>query len=120
MANPISPLGSLPALGSGVATSNPVSVRSAPAPAVSLEAKGSGGSPAAAVAQVNQHLQQAQPGLRLQVDAGSGRTIYQVVQKGTGEVVLQIPSEEVLGMSRRLRELEGQGQPSGALVDKEG
>jgi len=46
--------------------------------------------------------------------------VYQVVQQGTGEVVLQIPSEEVLGMSRRLRELEGQGQSSGALVDKEG
>jgi uncharacterized FlaG/YvyC family protein len=72
------------------------------------------------VAQVNQALQQAAPELKLQVDAGSGRTVYQVIQQGTGEVVLQIPSEEVLGVSRRLRELGGQSQSSGAFVDQEG
>jgi flagellar protein FlaG len=69
------------------------------------------------VAQVNQHLEQAQTELKLQVDSGSGRTVFQVVQQGTGEVVLQVPSEEVLGMSRRVREMEGQ---TGALVDKKG
>lgn len=120
MANPISPLGSLPASSSSVAVPMPISGRSAPATASSPIVKASGGNPAAAVAQVNQHLQQTQPGLKLQVDAGSGRTVYQVIQQDTGEVVLQIPSEEVLGMSRRLRELEGQGQSSGTLVDKEG
>jgi flagellar protein FlaG len=72
------------------------------------------------VAQVNQVLQQAQPELKLQLDAGSGRTVFQVVQQGTGQVILQVPSEEVLGMSRRVRELEGQARASGALVDKEG
>jgi len=118
MANPISPLGSLPVVASGAVAPKPASPR--PAPASSSAAKGGGGNPTEAAAQVNQHLQQAQPELKLQVDAGSGRTVYQVIQQGTGEVVLQIPSEEVLGMSRRLRELEGQGQPSGALVDKEG
>ncbi len=78
------------------------------------------GATGAAVAQVNQHLQQAQPELKLQVDAGSGRTVFQVIQQGTGQVVMQVPSEEVLGMSRRLRELEGQAGASGALVDREG
>jgi len=72
------------------------------------------------VAQVNQHLQQAQTDLKLQFDSASGRTVFQVVQQGTGEVVLQVPSEEVLGMSRRVREMEGQAGASGALVDKEG
>ncbi len=118
MANPISPLGSLPVVASGTATVKPVSSR--PAPAASSVVKGSGGNPAAAAVQVNQHLQQAQPELKLQVDAGSGRTVYQVIQQGTGEVVLQIPSEEVLGMSQRLRESEGQAQSSGTLLDKEG
>lgn len=74
----------------------------------------------AAVAQVNQHLQQTQSDLKLQVDPDSGRTIFQVVQQGTGRVLLQVPSAEVLGMSRRLRELETQTRGSGALVDKEG
>ncbi|NWJ41146.1 MAG: flagellar protein FlaG [Geothrix sp.] len=115
MANPISPLGNLPVVVTGAASPKPVSARPAPA-----AARGSVGSPAAAAAQINQHLQQAEPELKLQVDAGSGRTVYQVIQQGTGEVVLQIPSEEVLGMSRRLREMEGQGHSSGALVDREG
>jgi len=57
---------------------------------------------ATAAASVGQHLE-TQTELRLQVDAGSGRTIFQVVQQGTGEVVMQVPSDEVLGMSRRVR-----------------
>lgn len=118
MAGPISPLGSLPVVASGAVAPKSTDSRSAPVPASNSVAKGSEGSPVAAAAQVNQHLQQAQPELKLQVDAGSGRTVYQVIQRGTGEVVLQVPSEEVLEMSRRLREREGQS--SGALVDKDG
>jgi uncharacterized FlaG/YvyC family protein len=72
-----------------------------------------------AVAQVNQHLQQTQTDLKLQVDTASGRTVFQIIQQGTGEVVLQVPSAEVLGMSRRMRDMEGQPGASGALVDKE-
>jgi uncharacterized FlaG/YvyC family protein len=72
------------------------------------------------VAQVNQHLQQTQSDLKLQVDPDSGRTIFQVVQQGTGRVLLQVPSAEVLGMSRRLREMQAQARSSGALVDQQG
>jgi uncharacterized FlaG/YvyC family protein len=68
---------------------------------------------------VNQHLA-SQTELKLQVDTGSGRTVFQVVQQSTGEVVLQVPSEEVLGMSRRVRQMESQGGGPGALVDREG
>jgi uncharacterized FlaG/YvyC family protein len=68
---------------------------------------------------VNQHLQQAQAQVRLQVDPGSGRTVYQVVQEGSGRVLLQMPSAEVLNMSRRLRQ-QGVQTGSGALVDKQG
>jgi flagellar protein FlaG len=69
---------------------------------------------------VGQHLQQARPELRLQVDDGTGRTVFQVVQQGTGQVLMQVPSEEILGMSRRLREAEGLAGSSGTLVDKQG
>ena len=120
MANSISPLGSLPLVATGMAMSGPINARPSSMPASRPVAKGSGGSPAAAAAQVNEHLQQAEPELKLQVDAGSGRAVYQVIQQGTGEVVLQIPSEEVLGISRRLREMENNGRSSGALVDREG
>lgn len=112
----------------GGAPQAPAAPSPAPAPVRSAPVRISGGdgpasnpvSQEVAVAQVNQHLQQAQTELKLEVDAGSGRTVFQVVQQGTGELVMQVPSAEILGMSRRMRELEGQGGGSGALVDKEG
>ncbi len=120
MANSISPLGSLPLVATGMAAPRSVSAQPAPMPASGPVAKDSSGGLAAAAAQVNEHLQQAEPELKLQVDAGSGRAVYQVIQQGTGEVVLQIPSDEVLGISRRLRAMENNGRSSGALVDREG
>jgi flagellar protein FlaG len=92
-----------------------------PAPASTAPAQTAGtGTPAEAAAQVGQHLQQARPELKLKVDAESGRTVFQVIQQGTGQVVMQVPSEEILGMSRRLREAEGLAGTSGTLVDKQG
>lgn len=118
MGNQITPVGSLPLVSVAAPAPKPV-VASRPAPAAPASAPAPGpGGHAAAVAQVNQHLQKVQTELKIQVDEGSGRTVFQVIQQGTGRVVLQVPSEEVLGMSRRVRELEGQA--SGALVDKEG
>lgn len=72
---------------------------------------------ASAVAHINQHLGQAQSDLKMHMDPASGRPVYQVIQQGTGQVLLQVPSAEVLGMSRRMRDLEGQ---AGGLVDKQG
>ena len=117
MASQITPVGSMPILSVGTSAK---AVSSKPGPSPARSAGGPAplpGNPDIAVAQVNQHLEQAQTELKLQVDAGSGRTVFQVVQQGTGEVVLQVPSEEVLGMSRRVRDLEGQ---TGGLLDKEG
>ena len=120
MVTQINPAGSLPILSVG-GSPTPIAARPAlaPAPVVGAQVP-QAGTEAAAVAQVNQHLQQAQTGLKMQVDAGTGRTVFRIIQKGTGEVVLQMPSAEVLGMSRRMRELERQTGASGALVDKEG
>lgn len=78
------------------------------------------GSHEAAVAQVNQHLQQTQSELKIQVDQGSGRAIFQVVQEATGQVLFQVPSAEVLGMSRRVRELQARSLNAGVLVDQQG
>ena len=78
------------------------------------------GSQDAAVAEVNQHLQQTQADLKIQVDRGSGRAVFQVVQEGTGQVLFQVPSAEVLGMSRRVRELQAESMNAGVLVDKQG
>lgn len=113
MASQITPITSGPA---PAARPAPASVRNAPTRGPAAEASASS-TQEAAVAQVNQHLEQTQTELKLQVDAESGRTVFQVVQQDTGEVVLQVPSAEVLGMSRRVRDLEGQ---AGGLLDKEG
>lgn len=78
------------------------------------------GSQEAAVAQVNQHLAQAQTDLKLSLDNGSGRTVYQLIQQGTGQVLLQVPSAEVLGMSRRVRALQDKAMASGGLLDRQG
>ena len=107
--------GSLPSVGPRPAASPVIGAPpTQPATAVSPS------STTTAAAQVNQHLQQTQSDLKLQVDPSTDRMIFQVIQKGTGQVLLQIPSEEVLGMSRRVQELESQMRDSGALVDKQG
>ena len=118
MVDQITAVGTAPLVSASIAA-KPVAHRITPN-------RGSGGQVVRAVAQeetvaqVNQHLQLAQTDLKLQVDGASGRTVFQVVQQGTGEVVLQIPSEEILAMSRRMRELGDQAGSSGALLDRKG
>ena len=117
MVTQINLAGSSPVL-SAAASPTPMAARPALTRVAEAPAQ-QAGTEAEAVAQVNEHLQQTQTDLRLQVDPDSGRTVFQIVQQGTGEVVLQMPSKEVLGMSRRIRALETQSKASGALVDKE-
>lgn len=75
---------------------------------------------ASAVKEVNDHLEQSASKLEIQYDKSSGRNVFKVVDSGTGGVVLQIPSEEVLAMARKLRETAIAQDASGVLVDKEG
>ncbi len=115
---PILAVSAAPQATSSRSTSGPASVaKSSPQAQASAP---SSGSQDAAVAQVNQHLQQTQSDLKIQVDRGSGRAVFQVVQEGTGQVLFQVPSAEVLGMSRRVRELQAESMNAGVLVDKQG
>lgn len=66
-----------------------------------------------AVAQLNQHIQQIQRDLLFSVDDSSGRTVVQVVNSETDEIVRQIPSEEVL---RILRHMQEQMDSSSGLI----
>ena len=118
MVTQINSTGSLPILSVMSASPTLATARPTPTQAAGTSVQRAG-SQDAAVAQVNQHLQESQTDLKLQVDASSGRTVFQIVQQGTGEVVLQVPSAEVLGMSRRIRALESQAGASGALVDQQ-
>ena len=97
----------------------PVSTLDPPVPGQAGVPASPGASEAAADA-VNQHLQQTGSELKFQVDRATGRTIFKVVNETTGEVVLQVPSEEVLALARNLRTMDKHAGASGVLVDKEG
>ena len=60
-----------------------------------------------AVAQLNESVQQIQRDLLFSVDDSSGRTIVRVVNTETEEVVRQMPTEEVLRISRNLKDQVG-------------
>lgn len=109
------------------ASAAPLLVESRPAPVLSPSPQPArqapvavSGTQEAAVEQVNLHLAGAQTDLKLMVDRGSGRTVFQVIKQTTGQVLLQVPSAEVLGMSQRVRELQNMATHSGGLVDQQG
>ena len=76
------------------------------------------GSPDQAVEQINNHLRQTSTQLQIQVDTDTGRTIYKVVDPTTGQVVLQMPSAQVLAMAHTLQAMDKQAGATGILVDK--
>jgi flagellar protein FlaG len=55
-----------------------------------------------AVQQIQSYLNNSQRQLQFQVDSSSGRTIVRVVNPESGELIRQIPSEEVLKLARAL------------------
>ena len=68
--------------------------------------------PAASKAEVEQAVEQMKDfaqvtsrQLQFDVDDDSGRTVIRVLDKDSGDVIRQIPSEEVLAMARHMKEL---------------
>jgi flagellar protein FlaG len=66
---------------------------------------------AAAARQIEAYLKSNGRSLEFRVDAQTHRTIVTVRDKASGEVIRQIPGDEVLQLARRL------AQGSGALLD---
>lgn len=58
--------------------------------------------------------------LAFQVDKDTGIAFFKVIDASTRKVIRQVPSEEVLAMARKLRELSGQADASGVLMNEEG
>ena len=58
-----------------------------------------------AVSQINEFVQSVQRDLAFNLDEGSGRTVIRVIDSDSGELIRQIPSEEVLAMASHLREV---------------
>jgi flagellar protein FlaG len=124
--NPLSSLASgLPSALLAAAAPRPVPEKPRPAKTADSQPPGRPGAvPAAmstaAMEQLNGYLHQTGSELQFQVDEGTGRTFFKIVNETTGEVLLQVPSEEMLAMARKLRELEKRLDASGVLMDKEG
>ncbi|WP_119393891.1 flagellar protein FlaG [Salinibius halmophilus] len=58
------------------------------------------------VAKLNDHVQNIERKLNFQMDEDSGRTIVQVFDKETDELIRQIPNEEALELARNLKDNE--------------
>lgn len=58
-----------------------------------------------ALRELNDKLQAWSTNLRFEVDEDTSKVVVQVVDVATGDVIRQIPSEEVLNMSKALGEL---------------
>jgi len=69
---------------------------------------------------INDGLQMTNSNLKFQVDKTTGITYFKVVDSNTGDTIRQVPSEEILTMARKLRELSKHEDASGVIMDKEG
>ncbi len=71
------------------------------------------------VAKMNATLQDENRSIQFSVDENSGRTIIKVTDAKTGEQIKQIPSEDVLEISRKLTEnLDQKDERTGLLVHR--
>jgi flagellar protein FlaG len=61
-----------------------------------------------AIAHLNAYVQSIQRDLQFFVDEGSGRSIVQVIDRSTREVVRQIPSDVALRLARNLKVQQAQ------------
>jgi flagellar protein FlaG len=60
-----------------------------------------------AAEKINGQLQIVAPNLRFSVDEDTGKTVVRVVDTDTGETIRQVPTEEVLAISRSIDRLQG-------------
>jgi flagellar protein FlaG len=60
-----------------------------------------------AVEGINQALQLQETGIEFSVDSDTKRTVVKVVDKNTGDLLRQIPSEEALNIAKALDRVQG-------------
>jgi flagellar protein FlaG len=75
----------------------------------------------ASAREVDAFLKASNSELRFLRDEDSGRNYFKVVNPHTGDVIIQVPSEEVLAIARKLKELDAAvGKASGVILDERG
>ena len=74
---------------------------------------------AAATKQLQEYFQPDQK-VTLQVDHASGQSYVKIVDAKSKQLILQIPSKELLAMAQKLRSMANPQAASGVLVDQQG
>ena len=64
--------------------------------------------------ELTQMVQQVNRQLHFKVDDGTGKMVIQVLDKASGDLLRQIPSEEIVALQHRLAELQESGSPADA------
>lgn len=59
------------------------------------------------VAALSEMLEQTNVGLQYRVDEGTGDVVVSVIDRNTGDVIRQLPPEQILKMRQHLQELMG-------------
>ena len=73
-----------------------------------------------AVAEISEFVQAQNRQLSFSIDEDSQRSVVRVTDSDSGEVIRQIPSEEVLALSERIKELQTDvGAAVGVLFNKQ-
>jgi len=69
------------------------------------------------VSQLNAYIQNTQRDMDFSVDGSTGRVVVKVIDSESEQVIRQIPSEEMLAISRHLVESLETEQPKGFLIE---
>lgn len=73
-----------------------------------------------AAKRVADYLQKSSSDLEFGVDKDTGQYYFKVINPETHETIRQVPTEEMLAMAKRLRELGDSKNASGVLMDEQG
>jgi flagellar protein FlaG len=65
------------------------------------------------VSELNDAILGVRRELKFSIDEDSGRAVVQVMDSETGEMIRQLPSEEILAVSRHIREVLESSQSNG-------
>lgn len=69
------------------------------------------------VSQLNDYIQNTQRDVDFSVDDSTGHVVVRVIDSESEQVIRQIPSEEMLAISRHLQESLETEQPKGFLIE---
>ncbi|MGC9457326.1 MAG: flagellar protein FlaG [Halothiobacillaceae bacterium] len=71
-----------------------------------------------AVDEANEMMQSIRRDLRFEMNDDAERLVVKVVNSESGDVVRQIPSDEMLGLIAKLKEMNESGENVGALIEE--